>query len=379
LKASNKIKLKIRENIEKVQVSIPLPEHFLVTKILPSNLINLPSFLKFLTAYFCRHPRRILEEVKKLEEEGIDIVITNLLKETGLTEDLARSKKNIKVWKGTIGEVMATAYVMGFTDYAMPIFKLRFAPNRRLAMHGDDLLGFKFTERGEPAFLLIGEAKNWKDSKEALKAANATLLKVKNSSPTLLNFVIEELDSQNRHQEAIMVQRFLDEYNYLYKTEYLAFVVADKDEWNDEFFLELSSNPAIPLEAAVSLIPNKIQESLVLPEEEKNTYLTLPSIYMDEVKDSTSLLDNPDFKNQYNRLASAALASELQVEDRETIQYKLNPEKLEKAARLLTYTGIRSSREKQEEKKNLLYKAARIFERLSIWDLERGDKSRAIS
>lgn len=296
MEASNKIKSKIRENIEKVQVSIPLPEHFLATKVLPSNFINFPNFLKLLIAYFCRHPRRILEEVKKLEEEGINIVISSLLKETGLTEDLARSTNSIKVWKGTIGEVMATAYVMGFTDYAMPIFKLRFAPNRRLAMHGDDLLGFKFTEKGEPAFLLIGEAKNWKNSKEALKATNATLLKVKNSSPTLLNFVIEELDAQNRHQEAIMVQRFLDEYDYLYKTEYLAFVVADNDEWSDEFFLEVSSDPAIPLEVAVSLIPNKIQESLALPEEEKNTYLTLPIIDIDEVKDSTRLLDNPDFK-----------------------------------------------------------------------------------
>jgi len=379
LKASNKIKSKIRENIEKVQVSIPLPEHFLATKVLSSNLINLPSFLKFLIAYFCRHPRRILEEVKKLEEEGINIVISSLLKETGLTEGLARSTGGIKVWKGTIGEVMATAYVMGFTDYAIPIFKLRFAPNRRLAMHGDDLLGFKFTERGKPTFLLIGEAKNWKDSKEALKAANTTLLKVKNSSPALLNFVIEELDTQNRHQEAIMVQRFLDEYNYLYKTEYLAFIVADNDKWSDEFFLEVSSNPASPLEAAVLLIPNKIQESLVLPEEEKDTYLTLPLIYIDEEKDCTRLLDNPDFKSQYNNLASAALASELQVEDRERIQYKLSPEKLEKAACLLTYTGIRLSSDKQKEKENLLYEAARIFERLSIWDLERGDKSRAIS
>jgi len=379
LKASNNIKSKIRENIEKVQVSIPFPEHFLATKVLPLNFINFPSFLKFLIAYFCRHPRRILEEVRGREEEGINIIINSLLKETGLTEDLARSTESNKVWKGTIGEVMATAYVMGFTDYAMPIFKLRFAPNRRLAMHGDDLLGFKFTERGEPTFLLIGEAKNWKDSKEALKAANATLLKVKNSSPTLLNFVIEELDTQNRHQEAIMVQRFLDEYNYLYKTEYLAFVVADNDKWSDEFFLEVSSNPAIPLEAAVLLIPNKIQEFLVLPEEEKDTYLTLPIIDIDEEKDSTRLLGNPEFISQYNRLASAALASELQVEGRETIQYRLSPAKLEKTARFLAYTGIRLSRDRQEEKGDLLYKAAKIFERLSIWDLERGAKSRAIS
>jgi len=236
LKASNKIKSKIRENIEKVQVSIHLPEHVLATKVLPSDLTNFPSFLRFLITYFCRHPRRILEKVKEWEEEGINIVITNLLNETSLAKGLADTKDSIKVWKGTIGEVMATAYVLGFTDYAMPIFKLRFAPNRRLAMHGDDLLGFQFTKKGEPASLLIGEAKNWKNSKEALKAANATLLKVKNSSPILLNFIIEELDAQNRHQEAKMVQRFLDEYSYSYKNEYLAFVVADNDKWSDKFF-----------------------------------------------------------------------------------------------------------------------------------------------
>jgi len=133
------------------------------------------------------------------------------------------------------------------------------------------------------------------------------------------------------------------------------------------------------LEAAVSLIPNKIQESLVLPEGEEDIYLTFPIIDIDEAKDAKKMLGNSDFKSQYNKLASAALASELQVEGREKIPYELNPAKLEKSARLLTYTGIRLSRYRQEEKRNLLYKAAKIFERLSIWDLERGDKSRAIS
>ena len=85
MKTSNNIKSKIRENIEEVQVSIPIPEHFLATKVLPSNLITLPSFLKFLIAYFCRHPRRILEEIRGKEEEGINTIINSLLKETGLT------------------------------------------------------------------------------------------------------------------------------------------------------------------------------------------------------------------------------------------------------------------------------------------------------
>ena len=380
MKDSIIIKSKIKENIEKVRVSIHLPEDVLATKVLPSNLTHFPNFLRFLITYFCRHPRRILEKVKEWEEEGINIVITNLLNETGLAKSLADPKESIKVWKGIIGEIMATAYVLGFTDYAVPIFKLRFAPNRRLAMHGDDLIGFQFTETGEPAFLLIGEAKNWKDPKEALKAANATLLKVKNSSPTLLNFVIEELDAQNRHQEAKMVQRFLNKYSYSYKNEYLAFVIADNSKWSDNFFLEVSSNPAIPLEAAVSLIPNKIQELLVLPREEEDIYLTFPIIIdVDDMEDAKKLLGNLDFKSQYSKLASAALANELQVVGRESIRYELNPEKIEKAARLLTYTGIRPSRDRQEEKENLLYEAAKIFERLSIWDLERGDKSRAMS
>lgn len=379
MRSLSNIKSQIKENLEKQGISINLPKGVVATKVFPSNLINFPNFIKFLITYFCRHPRRILERVRESEEEGINIAITNLLEDTSLAKGLTAPQKSIKVWKGTIGEVMATAYVLGFTDYAVPIFKLRFAPNRRLAMHGDDLLGFQFTETGEPASLLVGEAKNWKDSKEALKAANATLFKIKNSSPTLLNFIIEELDAQARHQEAKMVQRFLDEYTYSYKTEYLAFVIADNDKWRDKFFLNVSSNIAIPLEVTVLLIPNKIQESLGLTEEEKGVDLRLPIVNIDEVKDANKLVDNSDFKSQYSRLASAALASELQVEGRETIRYRLNPAKLEKAARFLTYTGIRPSTDRQEEKRDMLYKAAKIFERLSIWDLERGDKSRAIS
>lgn len=378
MKPSKDIKSKIKENFREIGVSVSLPKDVLATKILASNSTNFSSFLKFLITYFCRHPRRIIEKLLESDGEGINIVISNLLKESGLS-NLSDSKKSIKVWKGTVGEVIATAYVLGFTDYAVPVFKLRFAPNRRLAMHGDDLLGFRFKEMGKPASLLVGEAKNWENPKEALKAANATLLRVKDSSPTLLNFIIEELDAQGRHQEAIMAQRFLDEYNYSYMTEYLAFVVSDNNKWNDEYFKCVSSNPAIPLKISVSLVSEVIQTSLILQEDEEEKYVGLPIDDIDEVEDSNKLLNNIYFKNEYSQLASASLASELQVQDRESIHYKLNPVKLEKAACLLTYSGIRPSEDSEENKERLLYEAARIFERLSIWNLEYRDKSRAIS
>jgi len=373
----------IKNNLGKQSISIALPGGVTAIKILPMDAESFSGILKLLIACFCRHPRRILEQIQHTGEKGLEEVVKDLFEETlGIGKDSEETTKGMRVWRGTVGEVLATAYVIAFTPYVVPIFKLRFAPNRRISMHGDDLLGFQVTAKGEPSSLLVGEAKNWQDNiGSAVKAANETLLKVKDSSPTLLNFVIEGLDAQGRYDEAKMIQRFLDEYDYDYEKKYLAFVVSDKKKWKDELCLLVSPKPATPLEIATFVMENweVFLRSLTFPDDEELPIFSLPTIKIDDLADVQKLLDNSLFRNHHSRLASAALATTLQIEGRERIQYELEPRRIERAARFISTAAIRLSADNKDESQNLLYYAARILERLAVWELERGDKDDAIS
>jgi len=374
----------IKDSLGKQRCTIKLPSGVTGTRISPADPTGFLDVARLLMACFCRHPRRVLEEIQRMEEKGVEEIVRNLFAETLATISKGQGvqAKTIKVWRGTVGEVLATAYIIGFTEYNVPIFKLRFAPNRRVSMPGDDVLGFQFTSVGKPIALLVVEAKNWQDNiGGAVKEANTTLLRVKDGSPTLLNFVIEELDAQERHDEAKIVQRFFDKYNYEYKTEYLAFVVADVRKWKDEHYLTVSPRPATPLEIAAFLMEGweDFQKSLTLTEREEQWRSTMPSLKIDDLADVQRLLDNSTFKNQHSRLASAALATSLQIEGRDQIQYDLDARRLEMAARFVSTTGIRLLTDNPERSANLLYYAARIFERLAVWELERGDRANATS
>jgi hypothetical protein len=371
----------IKNNLGKQSCNIKLPSGVTGTIISPADPTGFLDVARLLIACFCRHPRRVLEEIQRTDEGGVEEIVRNLFAETLAASGCnGVSAKTVKVWRGTVGEVLATAYVIGFTEYKVPIFKLRFAPNRRISMPGDDILGFQFTSVGEPLALLVVEAKNWQDNiGGAVKEANATLLGVKDGSPTLLNFIVEQLDAQGRHDEAKIVQRFFDKYNYEYKTEYLAFVVADIKKWKDELYLTVSPRPATPLEIAAFLMGDweDFQKSLTLNEQEESWRPTIPSLNVDDVADVQRLLDNSTFQNQHSRLASAALATSLQIEGREQIQYDLDARRLEMAARFVSTTAIRLLTSSPERSINLLYYAARIFERLAVWELERGDRENA--
>lgn len=370
----------IRDSINKESATITLPTDVVGIKISPSDPKAFEQVLRFLVACFCRHPRRILEEILQSGVAGIDETVKQLFSETlGTCANGESLPIKVKVWRGTIGEVLATAYVIGFTKYAVPVFKLRFAPNRRLAMHGEDLLGFQFTKSGEPSSLLVGEAKNWQSVASSVSEANKTLLIVKSGSLTLINFIIEELDAQGRHREAKMVQRFLDTYDFDYKKQYLAFVVSDEVSWKDEYYLKVNPTPATPLEIVAFTMPDcdKFQNSIVYNEHESQISSSA-NTNIDTSKDLQRLLDNTTFKNHHSRLASAALASSLEIEGREQIQYDLDARRIEMAAHFIIEATIRLSLEANELRKDLLYYAARMLERLATWELERGDKELAI-
>jgi hypothetical protein len=369
-------------NLTKASPSLKMQVGVSAAKISPIDSNSFLDVARLLIACFCSHPRRVLQEIQHTGEKGVEEAVINLFQKTlSVAQEGGKKGKNLRVWRGTVGEVLATAYVIGFKAHAVPVFKLRFAPNLRVAMPGDDVLGFRFTNAGKPLSLLVVEAKNWKDNAlGAVKAANATLLRVQNSSPTLLNFVVEVLDAEGRHDEAKMVEQFFDKYNNEYSTEYLAFVAADSDLCSDDVYHAADANPAKPLEIAVFAMPawEQFQKSLTLPDQEAFGS-SMASKKTGELDNVQKLLDNLTFKNEHSRLASAALASSLQLEQRDTIKYDLDAARLEMAARLVGNAAVRLLPVDRKRGESLLYYAARILERLAVWELERGDKGLAVS
>ncbi len=173
------------DNLELNSCSKPIDKNFERQIIRIKNIEIFLRHLNFIIPYFCQHPHSILEEIEKLKEDGLDSIINKLHKIT---------ESNIPVWHGTIGEAIATSYILSSTDYEIPVFKLRFTTNRKMAMHGDDLLGMRFNIDGTPQELLVVEVKNYSSNlKEAVAKASEGLLKVQKSSTTLLDFIINVL------------------------------------------------------------------------------------------------------------------------------------------------------------------------------------------
>lgn len=341
--------------------------------ITPNDVETFLRHLKIVIPYFCQHPHSILEEIEKLKENGLYSIIQYLHEAT---------ENNTKVWNGTIGEAIATSYILNSTEYQIPVFKLRFAPNRKMAMHGDDLLGMKFKADGTPEKLLVVEVKNYgSNPKQAVKNASDGLLKVQQGSITLLDFIINILKESQKYEQARLIKQFLDTYNHSYETEYLAFIVTEQSKWKNEHFDAVVNDVQPPLTINAFLIPNWIEHErkLVLEEENKtSTTISLPKVEINELEDVKKLLDNSIFKNEQNQLASEALTVDLKNNRRASIDYRYDPIKLEKAANFLGATGYNLLEDNPDEAEKVLKEAGVIHERLAILRLEDGQNSSAV-
>lgn len=317
--------------------------------------------LRIIIPYFCRHPSRIIEEIEELREEGLDSIIRDLKKLT---------KGNANVWRGTLGEAIAAAYVIACTSYKIPVFKLRLSPNRKQAMHGDDTLGFQFKDDGTPKALMVLEAKNYKTPRTAVKDAIQGLLNTKDSSPTLFDFIINALREKGKFEDARLIKRFLNQYVYPYKTEYQAFIVADKGLWKDSYFDRVGEDFGSPLTVNSFLIDcwESTQQQLTVQSNQEPTKLKLPEIKVDELQEIRKLFGNSLFQNELNQLASEALAIDLNIERR--AKYKYDQGRLEKAAHYLSLSGLDLLQEDPDEAEKLLKESAIIHERLAVLKLE---------
>jgi hypothetical protein len=108
---------------------------------------------------------------------------------------------NKKVRSGDLAELIATEYVDSETNFKVPIKKLRWKSDRKVAMRGNDIIA---TSGANPVAVLKGECKS---RANFAKGVVAEALKTLNAhggrpNPSSLAFITKRLYEENRDAEA---------------------------------------------------------------------------------------------------------------------------------------------------------------------------------
>lgn len=115
--------------------------------------------------------------------------------------------KNIR--SGDIGEVLTSDYIEEYTEYTVPIRKLRWRDHRNMAMRGDDVIGFVFDQQRQTIKFLKAEAKaNKAMSRKVLQDARKELsLDHGFPAPHALEFVADRLRETGNQILADLIEK----------------------------------------------------------------------------------------------------------------------------------------------------------------------------
>ena len=114
-----------------------------------------------------------------------------------------------KIRSGDIGEVLTTDYVEDYTDYIVPIRKLRWSDHPNMAMRGDDVIGILVNPEEQTIRFLKAEAKSYKAlSRKVLQEARTELdLDDGLPAPHALAFVSERLREIGNQKLADLIEK----------------------------------------------------------------------------------------------------------------------------------------------------------------------------
>lgn len=115
--------------------------------------------------------------------------------------------KNIR--SGDVGEVITTDYIEEYTDFTVPIRKLRWRDHRDMAMRGDDVIGIHIDQIGQTIRFLKAEAKaNMALNRFVLNEARKELDNDEGlPAPHALAFVIDRLKEIGKTQLADLLEK----------------------------------------------------------------------------------------------------------------------------------------------------------------------------
>lgn len=131
-----------------------------------------------------------------------------------------------RVRSGDFGEIIASEYVDQFTDYRVPIKKLRWKDDRSVAMRGNDVIAIK--KAGKRFRLLKGESKSRAAlSEAAVKEAVDGLAKHSgHPNPSSLGFISSRLREADRNAEAEIFEEFQSKAPTLDQIEHMIFTLS---------------------------------------------------------------------------------------------------------------------------------------------------------
>ncbi|MDI1279254.1 Hachiman antiphage defense system protein HamA [Methylobacter sp.] len=162
------------------------------------------------------------EEFGSLVSELIDLLPSHYIAPESIMDILNRLGKGAAAQKlrdkipavknirsGDIGEVITTDYIEEFTDFTVPIRKLRWRDHRDMAMRGDDVIGIHVNQENQSVRFLKAEAKaNMALSRNVLDKARKELDNDDGlPAPHALGFVIDRLKETDNHQLASLIEK----------------------------------------------------------------------------------------------------------------------------------------------------------------------------
>lgn len=143
-----------------------------------------------------------IEECVKDHLAGLEILAKIKKYENSLAYIRNKLPTSKRVRSGDFGEILASEYVDQFTEYRVPIKKLRWKDDRVVAMRGNDVVAIRQV-KGKPLLLKVESKSRAALSDGAVKEAVSGLDKhAGRPNPSSLAFISSRLREQGRDDEA---------------------------------------------------------------------------------------------------------------------------------------------------------------------------------
>jgi hypothetical protein len=162
------------------------------------------------------------EEFDSLVSELVDLLPSHYIAPESIMDILNRLGKGAAAQKlrdkiplvknirsGDVGEVITTDYIAEFTDFNVPIRKLRWRDHRDMAMRGDDVIGIYVNQQNQSVRFLKAEAKANKALSRAVLGEARKELDNDDGlpAPHALGFVVDRLKEIGNNQLADLIER----------------------------------------------------------------------------------------------------------------------------------------------------------------------------
>lgn len=153
---------------------------------------------------------RVRSHYDKLKQIADDVERLGFPGASGILKE--RMPQTPRGRSGEIGEIIAAEFIEYYTEFRIPVRRLRYKDGREMALRGDDFLGLHEGER-EQLVLLKGESKSGRSMSKAVVRDARERLAAEHGRPTPISllFVADRLLESGDERERSLGRRMRDE------------------------------------------------------------------------------------------------------------------------------------------------------------------------